>query len=566
MRWNEANVDGKGPSLGRTKLYASGFEKVLENLFEDLQPVHSDGTMCSVLVGSPGPNQMKFASIPCNMTLPMSGVLCVKGNTAFVHGHQTLYQINHVLVWKNEFILDNIGTFFNIARLQSHLSAGLILGLKQNNSEYFQLPADNLSPLLYFRDIHEYNERYRWTWNEYWYNCSDGYTLLDTNIRGETICRLNNQNVNKNARLHWINRYVQVPFSNETRPLSVFRSDYDVVALFHCNAGWVVVNGVCIQLFPLLYDDSEVGLRKGDLDQMCAIFAKGSTVWKSDKNNAYELLDKYNTYGHQLAFENDLGECTVIPQTTNETNDDCVADYVICSSQPLYTRCPTHYFKCSGQCIMDVFKCDGYNDCRDGADEANCSGLCSAGVDSDPQFCSTQCHPDNCTCNELYFQCPEGGCIQSYMLCNGVPDCVGGGDEKQCIKTYGQYTSREDGSLRSIDNDFIPDKEGAPDETIYIEILKGKVNVQQEYCDPLNEIPCMKGHPACYEKDRQCLYDNNKSGHLMYCRNGAHLRDYHAYQCSGSFKCQGSYRIPPYKLCDGILDCPLGEDEKVCPV
>jgi leucine-rich repeat-containing G protein-coupled receptor 8 len=34
--------------------------------------------------------------------------------------------------------------------------------------------------------------------------------------------------------------------------------------------------------------------------------------------------------------------------------------------------------------------------------------------------------------------------------------------------------------------------------------------------------------------------------------------------CQGHYKCRGSYCIPVRKVCDGVIDCPIGDDEHAC--
>ena len=65
---------------------------------------------------------------------------------------------------------------------------------------------------------------------------------------------------------------------------------------------------------------------------------------------------------------------------------------------------------------------------------------------------------------------------------------------------------------------------------------------------------------------QMCLYDHTEDGRLRYCGNGLHLLECEYFRCSGSFKCQHSYCVPTYKVCNGVQDCPYGDDEIACPV
>ena len=105
-----------------------------------------------------------------------------------------------------------------------------------------------------------------------------------------------------------------------------------------------------------------------------------------------------------------------------------------------------------------------------------------------------------------------------------------------------------------VRNDLIPDEKDSSDEEIYINLLTSVRKEVDDVCDPVDQVPCLKGHPACYVIDKMCLYDHTQDGRLKYCRNGFHLLECEHFQCSGSFKCQHSYCVPTYKVCNGVQD------------
>jgi len=72
------------------------------------------------------------------------------------------------------------------------------------------------------------------------------------------------------------------------------------------------------------------------------------------------------------------------------------------------TECPD-----GSGCIPDYWFCDGYKDCNDGSDEANCGGK---------------------TCPTNKFDCNGDGqeCIRKSWVCDGEKDCSSGNDEKNC--------------------------------------------------------------------------------------------------------------------------------------
>lgn len=88
-----------------------------------------------------------------------------------------------------------------------------------------------------------------------------------------------------------------------------------------------------------------------------------------------------------------------------------------------FPPCHNEQFRCANAlCIPAHFYCDGYHDCADESDEANCTAIAC---------------PDN------KFLCPKGGrngepkCIARTQLCDGKRDCEDGSDEeKACCKYF----------------------------------------------------------------------------------------------------------------------------------
>jgi len=106
----------------------------------------------------------------------------------------------------------------------------------------------------------------------------------------------------------------------------------------------------------------------------------------------------------------DVGTC-VCPegmQLDNITGTNCVWNQVCFGSQ----------FQCNDKrCIDNEWKCDGFNDCVDGEDEAGCQQI-------------KPCRDTDFTCEE------DHSCIPLTWKCDGEPDCSDHSDEKGCaLKT-----------------------------------------------------------------------------------------------------------------------------------
>ena len=83
-------------------------------------------------------------------------------------------------------------------------------------------------------------------------------------------------------------------------------------------------------------------------------------------------------------------------------------------------------------------------------------------------------------------------------------------------------------------------------------------------CPNSNQLPCINGHPRCYNFSEICVFRLNKHFNLIPCRIGSHIAECTKFECNAYFKCPEYYCIPWGYVCDSKWDCPDGYDETDC--
>ena len=266
--------------------------------------------------------------------------------------------------------------------------------------------------------------------------------------------------------------------------------------------------------------------------------------------------------------------------------------------------CGSHQFKCGNQeCVSDKVIIDGSGDCLDGYDEDSTFGMChitkrDAFIYGNRAECGN-CHRDNCTCGRHFYHCQEAGCVPWHKLCDSVTNCPHGDDEEKCGNLLSAKTSRESQMLsrepnyfqlfqcpRSgyfIDQDKLGDGEiDCPVSITVVETLRFYDRVEstmflaEDERSPMRNItatscpsntlwcPYSINH-ECFPFQRICVFDRDNLGRMQFCPNGGHLLHCSMIECLGFYKCPMSYCLPLSRVCDGVRDCPRGDEERNCP-
>ncbi len=210
----------------------------------------------------------------------------------------------------------------------------------------------------------------------------------------------------------------------------------------------------------------------------------------------------------------------------------------LCSFPPEATNIGSDVFMCqNGAYISSAFVCDGVLNClfHDQSDEAQCctevllgqQTTCALAHHLNPKQVSPIFTDDKMTGGSFKhktFVCSNGELIPSNFVNDLFADCG---------KNY-------------------------EDEAILSSLLLHKESYE---CTIRHQIPCREGHPRCYNLSSICNYTLNLYNQLFPCRNGGHLASCEEFECNKMFKCQDSYCIPWQYTCDGKWDCSDGIDE-----
>ena len=375
-----------------------------------------------------------------------------------------------------------------------------------------------------------------WKWMTI--NCSQDYDNVTI------ICERYKSNTSEKKPVFRIDDHMDVS------AISVSKQNQTIVIpTFFCKLGWFYLRNKCYNMRM-----KSSNLMENSIDN-CVIIGNRNRDYNTTIGDVIDEIDELHSFYY--IWDEIIRYLTFI-------------DLMICESPPLFLNSSTvGVYQCvDTNFILQHYVCDGYNDCNDASDEEHCKHVCNS---EDTFNCFTNCSLPECQCDLMYFQCARRGCVSLSRICDGFVDCDDASDETFCTEVLRDVTMDKAQTTfftcksglqieSSMLNDTIPDcPEYGDDESLSpdYDALNIRNNISLM-------IQCKPNHPARFPLHMLCVLTWEKSGVMSTCRNGAHLANCRNHSCPDLFKCQHTYCIPVYMLCDGMKDCPDGEDEHDC--
>jgi len=256
-------------------------------------------------------------------------------------------------------------------------------------------------------------------------------------------------------------------------------------------------------------------------------------------------------------------------------------------------HCPDHVFSCGdGSCVPERWQCDGSPDCKNAADETNCSAgddhvfgcnsttqaTCKdGGCVARSWWCDgdVDCHDGSdetgecpgLICSDDKFACATGDkCLLHLWRCDGDPDCGDGSDEEGCsnVSCEENEFSCADG-LKCVPKNWVCDHSldchDGSDEADCSESYRSSVGCtnKQFSCDNSN---CIDMKMLC-NGDDDCGDGSDELTQLCHRGGKKEDPDLKLIDCLGGFSC-GALCLPLSARCNGTWECPDEADEDNC--
>ena len=233
--------------------------------------------------------------------------------------------------------------------------------------------------------------------------------------------------------------------------------------------------------------------------------------------------------------------------------------------------------------ISSTFLCNDITDCANAADEYFCSATDSTGANNITRSCQCKHEARGFSNSACVLWLNKAGLFRTYTKeSNTVKEYLGKNyriirntyevlylnDTKVDNKTEHFMCINNSTIPMEFVDDTIPDCLQGEDEPQYKGLLLNstlKMDQISNMCQEPTMLPCVPGHSKCFKRSNMCLYRRHPIyNHLLFCRNGAHLAECSTFACNGNFKCPGYYCVHISHICDGVFDCPHGQDELNC--